>query len=730
MPTIIMSKLASRLDPAIRAKAMNFLQKLADDDTTPGLHVEPLRRAIDSRVRTGRVDQSNRAVMFRLDNSGERHYVIHGVWPHDEAIRIASRLRLTVNPVNGLPQFEESPEIQDADFHGSLESSGGSGQTADESEPESQPASLLQTLTVSSDDLIDRLGIPAEIAFAAMLAHDEDEILSLAADLENEWIATILIDVAAGDSVSDVVDRMALAPVSPSDDEDADVLAAMQRVGAQVQFAFIEDNDELRNAIEATDFAAWKVFLHPEQRRYVSLRASGPFRISGGAGTGKTVVLVHRARELARRYPTASILLTTYTTNLANILQEQLAQLDPRIKIASALGEPGVFVSGIDALAASILRLNDAGVISAVDSVLGQSRDSVNARTSGSVWQSVLDASDIPLPPSVANSTFLTAEYASVVLPNRITSLEDYLHVRRAGRGIPLDRSRRTAVWDLVEAYRAQARVDGTIDFSEAAAIAAAFLEGQYSDRVLVSHALVDEGQDLSPTHWQLLRALVPRGADDLFLAEDAHQRIYGKRVVLSRLGILVVGRSRRLTLNYRTTAQNLRYAMGILTGGAFVNLEDQPEKTGYRSARSGPDPRIIEVNSITDELDQMALVLREWLDRGISADTISVLCPDRFQRDRLATGLTERGLPVRSVDRDRGPRERIAVMTMHRAKGTEFSRVALSGVGARQPSEELRMAALDDADRLDEELREKSLLYVAATRARDELVVIRRSMS
>ncbi len=728
MPTIIMSKLASRLDPAIRAKAMNFLQKLAEDDTTPGLHIEPLRRALDPRVRTGRVDQSNRAVMFRLDNAGERHYVIHGVWPHDEAIRIANRLRLTVNPVNGLPQFEESPEVQDAAFRESIESNRGASQPTNESEPKSQQGSLLDTLGVSLGDLVDRLGIPSEIALAALLARDEDEILSLAADLENEWIATILIDVAAGDSVSDVVDRMALAPVSPTDDEDADVLAAMQRVGAQVQFAFIEDNDELRNAIEATDFAAWRVFLHPEQRRYVGMHASGPFRISGGAGTGKTVVLVHRARELARRYPTDSILLTTYTTNLAGILEEQLAQLDPRIKIASALGKPGVFVSGIDALAASILKLNPVGLPSAVGSVLGQARDSVNGRTSGSMWQSVLDAAHVALPPSVANSTFLTAEYASVVLPNRITSLDDYLHVRRAGRGIPLNRAKRTLVWSLVEAYRAQARVDGTVDFSEAAAIAAAFLKEHYSGRVLASHALVDEGQDLSPTHWQLLRALVPPGADDLFLAEDAHQRIYGTRVVLSKLGILIVGRSRRLTLNYRTTAQNLRYAMGILAGGAFVNLEDQPEKTGYRSARSGPDPRIIEVKSITDELDQVALVLREWLDRGVAPDTISVLCPDRFQRDRLATGLTERGVPVRSVDRDRVPRDRIAVMTMHRAKGTEFSRVALSGVGARQPSEELRMAALDETDRLDEELREKSLLYVAATRARDELVVIRRS--
>ena len=110
MPTIILTKSVGRLDPAIRAKTMNFLQKLAEDDTVPGLHIEPLVRAVDSRVRTGRVDQGYRAVMFRIDADGERHYVIQGVWPHDRAIDIANRLRLTVNPVNGLPEFVDTPE--------------------------------------------------------------------------------------------------------------------------------------------------------------------------------------------------------------------------------------------------------------------------------------------------------------------------------------------------------------------------------------------------------------------------------------------------------------------------------------------------------------------------------------------------------------------------------------------------------------------------------------------
>lgn len=724
MPTIIISKLAGRLDPAIRGKAMVFLQKLAEDDSTPGLHVEPLQRAIDSRVRTGRVDRFYRAVMFRLDNEGERHYVIHGVWPHDEAIRVANNLRLTVNPVNGLPQFEESPEVKGRKITTPEKKHKNVGETPT---PQSGGLRLLEGLGISQADLVDQLGIPVEIAEVAMLAQDEDEILSLATELENEWIASILIDIAAGDLVSEVVDRMALAPVVSSDDEDADVLAAMQRVGAQVQFAFIEDNDELRNAIEASDFGAWRVFLHPEQRRYVEVQTSGPFRISGGAGTGKTVVLVHRARNLAVRYPGATILLTTYTTNLATILQEQLAQLDSRIKIASALGEPGIFVSGIDALAASILRKDNNGVQVAVENVLGQARDSVNARTPGAVWQSVLEAANVDLPSNIANPTFLSAEYATIVLPSRITSLEDFLHVRRTGRGVPLNRGQRKAVWTLIEAYRAQGRVDGTLDFMEASAIAADFLETKYSGPAFATHALVDEGQDLSPTHWQLLRALVPHGTDDLFIAEDSHQRIYGPRVVLSKMGISIVGRSRRLTLNYRTTAQNLRYAMSILAGGVFVDLEDQQESTGYRSARSGPDPQIIEVEGISEELDQIGIVLDGWLKGGIDANAIAVLCADRVQRDRLATGLIERGLPVRSVDRDHAPRDRIAIMTMHRAKGTEFSRVVLSGVGNRLESEKIRIAGLDLTDQLNEDLREKSLLYVAATRARDELVVFRR---
>ncbi len=238
---------------------------------------------------------------------------------------------------------------------------------------------------------------------------------------------------------------------------------------------------------------------------------------------------------------------------------------------------------------------------------------------------------------------------------------------------------------------------------------------------------LVDEGQDLLPSHWQLLRAVAAVGSDDLFIAEDSHQRIYGPRVVLSRYGISIVGRSRRLTLNYRTTAQNLRYAVGVLDGGRFVDIEDLPEQQGYRSARTGPEPRLIDTPTITAELDTVAEILRGWLADGVIPETVAVLVHDRRQRDRIASGLGERGIAVRPVDRERPGSGRPLVMTMHRAKGTEFSKLVLVGVGAVTDADRARLAALDDSDIADSELRERSLLYVAATRARDELVVLHR---
>ena len=721
------------LDASVKKQAYAFLEKLSANDALPGLHIEPIGGAADERVRTGRVNDFYRAVLFKLQGQADAaHYVYLGVLAHDDAIAFAKKVKLTVNPVNGIAELITATEAAAPAARSEMPNSGASTTEEVERPPSDSgklaPA-LLSGLGIDEAALVNDIGINPALAKAALAAQTEDEILALAADAV-QWQGLALIDLASGTSVDEVKQSLSITDAAAravaSQEEDAQILAALQHPAAKMQFAFVEDDEELRRAIEDSDFAAWRVFLHPEQRRYATTSYSGPFRLSGGAGTGKTVVLLHRARHLARRNPHARILLTTFTKNLAEAMRSDLRALDPEVQLAAKLGDPGVFVSGIDAAVSAVLRTAGPGLAQDLECILGPRSSEISARTPDAYWaDAVVGAHD--LPPGLQTKAFLAAEYAMVVLPARVTSRDEYLTSRRPGRGVALDRKKRLSVWQVMEAYRARASIDGCIDFAEAAAVAAATLRRRTADTGvhMVDHVLVDEGQDLQPTHWQYLRALAAEGQDDVFLAEDSHQRIYGHRVVLGRYGIKIVGRSQRLKLNYRTTAQNLHYAVTILGGGeVYSDLEDAPTTSKqYRSARTGPVPRLVEVATLTEELDTAAQVIRLWLDSGVVPETIGILVRDAQHAGQASRGLADREVSVRLVEQAVKPGAPL-VMTMHRAKGMEFSRVLIFGMNEGLMPADYLLKGLEEADREDVMLRERSLLYVAATRARDELVI------
>ncbi|MDR0595058.1 MAG: AAA family ATPase [Bifidobacteriaceae bacterium] len=589
--------------------------------------------------------------------------------------------------------------------------------------------SWLERRGFHANGLVAQLGLPQDVAARAMAVATEDGLVTLA-ELEEGWIADVLLDLAAETPLSEIVAKLELnAPASQAETEDDRLIEALQTTAAKAQFAFIDHQDELRRVIEGGDFGRWRVFLHPEQRRYATQSYSGPFRLTGAAGTGKTVVLVHRAKTLINRDPSARVVMTTFTRNLSDALRESLADLDHTIPLVK-FGEPGVCAFGVDALVAAVLKLAGTGIAEAVGTVLGHPRADIQARTNKKAWSDVIDVALAILPPEIANDAFFQSEYATVVLPRRITNLDQYLLVRRPGRGIGLNRDKRKAVWDVMASYRAQARVLGAVDFPEAAAIAAAWLETRDGEP-LANHILIDEGQDLSAPQWQFLRALAPEAANDLFTAEDAHQRIYGQRIILGHCNIRTVGRSRRLTLNYRTTAQNLRAAMKTLEGGDYRDMEndDEPvEIAGYRSARTGPEPVVITVSTRDEESNETAQRIQGWLAADSSApETIAVLVHDQRSRDRMVEDLAARDIPARGVDREKPKPGKVLVMTMHRAKGLEFSRVVIAGHGAWPGCFKGLIKDWDSSLQDEADLRERSLVYVAMTRARDELVVISR---
>lgn len=724
---------SKRLDGSVRKQAYAFLEKLSDDDTAPGLHVEPINGSTDPRVRTGRVSDFYRAVLFKLQGKGsDAHYVYLGIYPHDDAIALAKKATLKLNPVNGIAELVTAePATAVSGLSASVSPSPSSPQPSSvltTATSRSELAPLLASL-VSLEDLVSVLGIDPALAQDARQVTTEDELLEL---VENavQWQASALLDLATGRSVNEVKESLGLDEVAepePDQDPDERLLDAIRRPAALMQFVFIEDDDELRRVIEDGDFEAWRVFLHPEQRKWVSRSYGGPFRLSGGAGTGKTVVLLHRARWLSRQDPDARILLTTFTTTLAQSMREALQSLDPDLPLAGRLGDRGIFVSGIDAAVSAALRQTDGGESADVEAVLGPRSNEIGQRTSGAAWQQVVDSAPDDLPPDLRSAAFFAAEYATVVLPARITTLEDYLRVRRPGRGVALDRRRRVAAWKVIESYRARASVEGALDFTEAAAVAAARLRRLGADAdVLCDHVLVDEGQDLHPTHWQFLRAIVREHSDDIFIAEDAHQRIYGSPVVLGRYGVRIVGRAQRLTLNYRTTAQNLDFAVRVLEGETFVDLEEGVEQTThYRSARGGPVPELVPVSSLGDEFERAAELVKQWLEDGAVPETIGVLVRDNRQAAQVTRGLEERGVQVRAVAAAPTRGGLPLVLTMHRAKGMEFSRVLLFDVGGGSIPATYLLRGLSEADRAEVLRKERSLLYVAATRARDQLVVM-----
>ncbi|MBD7980966.1 3'-5' exonuclease [Oerskovia merdavium] len=715
------------VDGSVAGAVLTFLQKLGRDDTSPGLHIEPVVGGADHRLYTGRVTKFWRALLAKVGDGPSATYVYFGTFQHDEAYEKAKRLKLTVNPqanvlelveaaapptiLENVPRFTQPEYVAPPPFP-----------------TPTLPEPVLRARGYSVHDLLE-LGIDDTLASDAILQTDELELVALTDDAPARWQQNVLLELADGVPLHEIKARYGLEKVQGDPDSDSVVLAALDRPASRMDFALVTDDAELRAALEDPDFGRWRTFLHPEQRAYAYGERSGSFRLSGGAGTGKTVVLLHRARHLQRENPQARIVLTTYNKTLASSLRDSLLFLDPQTHLAKYPGDVGIFVGTVDAIAWRLVTQGAAHGLPITDAaglVLGTARSTVVQATTGDAWRRALSHAGHELPESLRTPGFFAAEYGTVVVPHRITTRDEYLAAPRAGRRVPLDRERRSLVWDVIDAYREAGIQSRTTDYDEKSMIAAIALD-QAAPTIgrPVDHVLVDEAQDLSPSRLILLRALVADGPGDLLLAEDAQQRIYAPLVVLSRYGILIRGRSRRLTLNYRTTAQTLRFASSILAGEELIDFDGEPtQDDGARSARVGLAPRTEGASSLDGAYATAALTLLSWINDGATPESLAVLVRGGNEGTYLLPELADRGVTATYIGpRDTPSKGAVSVMTMHRSKGMEFRHVLLFGVTA-----EALPAHVDDLpepERNDAVQRERSLLYVATTRARDELVVL-----
>ncbi|ROQ35005.1 UvrD-like helicase family protein [Streptomyces sp. PanSC19] len=448
--------------------------------------------------------------------------------------------------------------------------------------------------------------------------------------------------------------------------------------------------------------------LHESQRQ-IAYRPSynGPAQVTGGPGTGKTLVALHRVRHLLTRSPGTRLLLASYSEAAAAALQERLSVL---LEHDTALLDR-VVVTGIDAYAHGVVAQTD-GTASRL-----LSRDEELR-----LWQRVVRTLDLPW-----DERFMADEYRHVVLAQDLRDRPSYLRAARLGRGRPLSPQRRALVWSAVELFESNVEAQGFMSSLRVCLRAAELLAA--GELPAVDHVVVDEAQELHPAQWRVLRAAVAQGFDDLFITGDPHQRTHKGRVSFRSLGISVVGRSSRLTLSYRSTEEILRFSAGLFTEALVEDLSGHGADTlaDHHSLQHGSPPVVSMYATEGDEMDALVDRVRGWIAQGVRPSDIGVCA--RFARilERAHGAMAAAGVIAVRVEGSRSPREDgVHLVSMHRMKGLEFRCVAVLGLSAAAGQLGAHRASPEADASQDEEdlLRERSLLFLACTRAREELSV------
>ncbi len=673
-----------KLPKTQQEKAVKFMELFRQNPKSPGINYETIQVSRDKNLRSVRIDQAYRAIVLAPEQ-GEV-YILLWADKHDDAYDWAANRVLKINPENGVLQVIESQYIDEA-------------QQLQQSNVQQSHAGLFVEIR---DRYLVRLGVPEDLLpLVRQVARplDLDELKAKLPDEAYEALAML----ADGISLEEV---MSVYDVNLQDEpakiDTNDFASALDNPESKRRFLLASDDAALQAMLDAP-LEKWRVFLHPLQRKLIFRDWNGPVRVLGGAGTGKTVVAMHRAKWLAEQAHKTSdtkILFTTFTKNLALDIEQNLKQIctpDVLRKIE---------VINLDALVKRFMEKHGYKI----------NYTFLNKEKAQAIWDNAL-----LLMPSEGNlsESFFREEWDKVVQPQNITNLEGYLQARRVGRGVQLSRSMRKAVWDVFEDYRIKLNDAGLKESEDVYRDALTLIA---KDHILApyTHILVDEAQDLGMNAFRLLRHLVDEDKNDLFIVGDAHQRIYGSKVVLGQCGIKIIGRSHKLRVNYRTTEQIRQSAVSLLKGIAFDDLDSGlDEQLGYRSLMTGAEPTIQCFTNTKEETDFIVASLQElpqdsWVKACIAVRRLSDM-------ERYKTALKVADIPFYQIEQntvDSVIKAGVRIATMHRVKGLEFDYMYVAGIN--EGVVPINNLDSDDPTVIKEhEQKERSLLYVAITRAK-----------
>jgi len=660
-----LAKLANQDQKAVKTTVFD----LQINPASPGLSFHKLDHAQDPNFASVRVSSDLRLIVHQAPGNLLICYVGH----HDEAYHWAERRKLEIHPTTGAAQLVEIREtVQEIVIPTYVN--------------EARPRPPL--FARKSDEELLGYGVPPEWLADVRLV-TEDTYLELADHLPAE-AAEALLELAVGGTPQ-------TAPVP------AAVLDPFDHPDAMRRFRLMGDMDELARALEYP-WEKWVVFLHPEQRRFATGNYSGPARVSGSAGTGKTVVALHRAVHLAITNPAARILLTTFSDTLANSLKTKLHAL---IQNQPHLGDQ-IEVYAMNALGERLYGLNLGKVCLAPPEAIQALLSESAAKVSGHAF----------------SKHFLVTEWEQVVDAWQLDSWEAYRDVTRLGRKTRLTETHRQTLWSIFQPVKAALKEQGLTTYAGMfAQLAALYTAGQ---RAPFDFIVVDEAQDVNIPQLKFLAALAGNRPNSLFFAGDLGQRIFQQPFSWMSLGVDVRGRSKTLRINYRTSHQ-IRMQADKLLGPDIADVDGITEtRRDTISVFNGPTPTIETFDNQASEIEAVAVWLKERLTNCLAPEEIGVFVRSDAQIPRAKAALEAAELAYKVLDQKvETTVGNASLCTMHLAKGLEFRAVAVMACDDEVIPLQERIETVTDTSDLEEVYNtERHLLYVACTRARDHLLV------
>jgi superfamily I DNA/RNA helicase/mRNA-degrading endonuclease RelE of RelBE toxin-antitoxin system len=666
--TSSLAKLTGDEQKAVKTTAFD----LQMNPESPGHSFHKLDRAQDKNFWSVRVNRDIRIIVHRSKASLLLCYVDH----HDDAYKWAEKRKLETHLKTGAAQLVEIRERVEevrVPYYVNVKAT--------------QPAKPLLFDGFDDDQLL-QYGVPPEW-LADVKASNEDSILDLSDHLPAE-AAEALIEIAVGGTPRPPV--VASAEVNPFDHPDA-----------QRRFRTMVNTEELERALEAP-WEKWTVFLHPDQQDLVEKDFNGPARVAGSAGTGKTIVALHRAAHLARENAEARVLLTTFSDSLANALQEKLKHL---IGSTPRLAER-LEIHSMDAIAVRLHRYN-----ACKKQLLSRDKlfEIVEKHCQG------VDGLRY-------STAFIFEEWLQVVDAWQITSWGEYKKVQRLGRKTRLAETQRQVLWSIFE------RVNAELEDTNSVSMAGIYLDLTNSleekQNSPFDFVVIDEAQDISIPQLRFLAALGGKKPNALFFAGDLGQRIFQQAFSWKSLGVDIRGRSKTLRVNYRTSHQ-IRMQSDRLLGPSVADVDGYEDgRASTVSVFNGPEPIIRNLDSHEEEIEFVSTWLSKLRDKGYEAHEIALVVRSCNEMTRAVSAIEKAEIAYKQLDKHiQLVHGYASICTMHLAKGLEFRAVVVMACDDDViPSQRRIEAVADNADLEEVYDTERHLLYVACTRARDRLLI------